>query len=309
MKRTPVTPQTLRDSVLAVPPLARTADYELDDVHNQRLIHHLEAGGVRTLMYGGNANVYNIASGQYGELFDRLPTWAADDTWIIPSIGPSYGQMLDHAKRLAGLGYPTAMALPLTVPATQDGTATGLRRAAEALGTPIIVYLKADTYLSPRHVSQLVDDGLVCGIKYAIVRDDPANDAYLEELVDLVDRNLIVSGIGERPAVVHFQQFGLRAFTSGSTCVAPRQSTKLLQLLQAEAYEEAEALRLRFLPLEDLRDGIHPIRVLHDAVTESGIANMGPMLPLLSNLSGDQRGLVGEAARRLAALEATTPSA
>lgn len=64
-------------------------------------------------------------------------------------------------------------------------------------------------------------------------------------------------------------------------------------------------MRERFLPLEDLRDGIHPIRVLHDAVTEANVADMGPMLPLLSNLDADERSRVREAARALMAHEST----
>ena len=38
--------------------------------------------------------------------------------------------------------------------------------------------------------------------------------------------------------------------------------------------------------LEDCRDSISPIRVLHDAVTLSGVANMGPMLTSLEPAEG-----------------------
>jgi hypothetical protein len=37
------------------------------------------------------------------------------------------------------------------------------------------------------------------------------------------------------------------------------------------------------MPLETLRDEISLIRVLHDAVTLSKLADMGPILPLLSS--------------------------
>jgi dihydrodipicolinate synthase/N-acetylneuraminate lyase len=45
---------------------------------------------------------------------------------------------------------------------------------------------------------------------------------------------------------------------------------------------EAQRIHDRFLPLETLRDDISLIRVLHDAVTLSRIAEIGPILPLLS---------------------------
>ena len=39
------------------------------------------------------------------------------------------------------------------------------------------------------------------------------------------------------------------------------------------------------MPLEDLRDGISPLRVLHAAVHLAGIADTGPLLPYLANVT------------------------
>ena len=63
----------------------------------------------------------------------------------------------------------------------------------------------------------------------------------------------------------------------------------------------AEQLREAFLPLEDLRDELSPIRVLHEAVTLSGIADMGPVLPQLTNLPASEHPRLKEAARALLA--------
>ena len=60
MRTDPVTPDLLRASVIAVPPLARTDDYSLSAEENQKIISHIEGVGVRTLLYGGNANLYHI---------------------------------------------------------------------------------------------------------------------------------------------------------------------------------------------------------------------------------------------------------
>jgi dihydrodipicolinate synthase/N-acetylneuraminate lyase len=135
------------------------------------------------------------------------------------------------------------------------------------------------------------------------VRDNPADDAYLRELAKVVDRRRLVSGIGERPAVVHLRDFGLIGFTSGSVCVAPRGSMQMLALLTAGRWDEAEKIRADYLPLEDCRDGISPIRVLHDAVTLAKIAEMGPMLPMLSVLDEQSRAKVAPVARRLLELD------
>src|SRR6185437_16532974 len=169
------------------------------------------------------------------------------------------------------------------------------------LGKPIIAYVKGTGYIEPAILAALAKDGVICAIKYAIVREQPWDDPYLAELVEKVDRAIVVSGIGERPAIAHWRGFGLRAFTSGSVCVAPRGSMRILALLQAGKHEEAAKIRAVYLPLEDQRDALGPMRVLHDAVTLAGIAEMGPILPMASNLAPHERGAVQAAARALLA--------
>jgi dihydrodipicolinate synthase/N-acetylneuraminate lyase len=299
VKTTPVIPPDLASSVIAVPPLARHRDLTISTADNRALIQYLEEGGVRTLLYGGNANLYNVGASELPELLDMLEEEVGDDTWVIPSVGPDFGKLIDQLAALRGRGFPTVMILPLAFPATTDGIATGIRRFAERFGKPVIVYIKADGYLEPAQVAALVHDGLVAGIKYATVRADPREDVYLRALLDVVDRRLVVSGIGERPAIVHLREFGLQGFTSGSVCVAPHSSMRILALCREGRWDEAEVERATFLPLENLRDAFSPIRVLHDAVTLAGIADMGPMLPMLSNLAEAQRAPVREAALAL----------
>jgi dihydrodipicolinate synthase/N-acetylneuraminate lyase len=296
VKTTPVTPDDLAASVIAVPPLARHRDLTISNADNRALIQHLEDGGVRTLLYGGNANLYNVGASELPELLDMLEQEAGDDTWVIPSVGPDYGKLMDQLPILKGRDFPTVMLLPLGFPATSDGVATGIRRFAERFGRPVIVYVKSDGYLEPAQIGALAEDGLVAAIKYATVRRDPREDAYLRALLDVVDRRIVVSGIGERPAIVHLRDFGLQGFTSGSVCVAPSRSMRILALCKAERWDDAMREREAFLPLEDCRDALSPIRVLHEAVTLAGIADMGPMLPMLSNLPLADRERVREAA-------------
>ena len=299
MKTTPVTSTDLAASVISVPPLARHRDLTISTADNRALIQYLEEGGVRTLLYGGNANLYNVGAAELPELLDMLEDAAGDDTWVIPSVGPDYGKLMDQVEVVKGRDFPTVMILPLAFPATPDGIATGIRRFAERYGRPVIVYIKSDGYLEPSHVAALATDGLVAGIKYATVRTDPREDAYLRALLDVVDRSIVVSGIGERPAIIHLRDFGLQGFTSGSVCVAPNSSMRILALCKEGRWDEAEEERAKFLPLENLRDAHSPIRVLHEAVTLAGIADMGPMLPMLSNIAEAHRAPIREAALAL----------
>jgi dihydrodipicolinate synthase/N-acetylneuraminate lyase len=301
MKTTPVTAQDLRASVIAVPPLARRADFALDAGANRALIRHLEAGGVRTLMYGGNANFYHLPVSEYAATLEMVARSVGSDTWVIPSAGADYGKLVDQAAILRDLAFPTAMALPFGKPSNDSGVATALRRFSDRLGKPIVAYVKGTGYIEPATLGALAKDGVLCAIKYAIVREHPSDDPYLADLVEQVDRGLVVSGIGERPAIVHWRDFGLRAFTSGSVCIAPRGSMRLLALLGAGSYDEAAKIRAAYIAFEDQRDALGPIRVLHDGVTLAGIADMGPALPMVSNLTAAERAKVQPAAQALLA--------
>ncbi len=303
MKTDSVTFEDLAASVIAVPPLARNADLSLNPQENGKLIRHIEAAGIRTLMYGGNANFYNIPLGEYGSTLEFLADAAGADTWVIPSVGPDYGRLMDQAEVLRAASFPTTMILPQSFSATSAGVLAAVRRFVDWWGRPVVLYLKSEQYLAPKEVGQLASEGLVCGIKYAIPRENPSEDAYLGRLIDAVGRNLVISGLGERPAVVHLRDFQLVTYTSGSNCVAPRASALMWAALKSGDFDRAEELRSAFMPLEDCRDALHPIRVLHDAVTLAGIADMGPILPLLHNLEERERLAVVPVARELKAFD------
>ena len=100
MQTTPVTSAQFKKSVLAVPPLARNASLELCKENNAKIIRHIEGGGVSMLLYGGNANLYHVRLTEYAALLNMLQDLAAQDTLVIPSVGPSYGLMMDQADIL-----------------------------------------------------------------------------------------------------------------------------------------------------------------------------------------------------------------
>lgn len=305
-----VTPAALSRSVIAVPPLARHGDYSLNRGGNAQILAHLGQGGVNTVLYGGNANLYNIAVSEFAALLDMLEEIAPPDTWIIPSIGPDFGKAVDQIAILKGRDFPTAMVLPLVFPATSAGVASGLRHLAERFGRPITAYIKSSSYITPEDLAAVVADGVVCSVKYANVREDPDDDPYLRDLVERCDTARIVSGIGERPAISHLRNFGLNGFTSGSVCLAPALSTALLAALKAGRLQEAGALRETFIPFEDLRDKFSPLRVLHAAVAAAAIADTGPLMPFLDNLTDpDILAAVATASRALASADAAHQAA
>jgi len=76
----------------------------------------------------------------------------------------------------------------------------------------------------------------------------------------------------------------------------------LLKAIRAGDWTTAETIRALCKPLEDHRNAINPVRVLHEAVRLAGIANTGPLLPLMSNLDESDWPRVRQAA--IALLEA-----
>lgn len=282
MKTTPVTPADLQGSVIAVPPMPRHSDGRIHPEANRKVLDHLRAGRVTTFMYGGNANFYNLGVSELGDVLDLLEPMLARNDWLIPSVGADFGKAAEQVALLRERAFPTAMVLPLRFPGTPAGVASGLSKLASRYGKPVIAYVKDEGYVNNADIAALVKDGAVCAVKYAIVRKDPRQDPVLQDLVQRMGSDRIISGIGERPVIDHFRGFGLRAFTSGSTCVAPALSNRIREALLAGDDAAAAATRELFMPLEDARDAHSPIRILHAAVELAGIAPTGSIGEFLS---------------------------
>ncbi len=299
MQTAPITPGRLTESVIAVPPLARDSKMALSPAENAKLVRFLEDGGVSALLYGGNAVLYHVRLTEYERLLGMLSEVAGESTLVVPSVGPSFGMMMDQAEVLQQFDFPTVMVLPQRDIADAAGIANGIRRFVDSYGKPIVLYLKHDRWLPPETVGKMYSSGVVSWIKYAVVRDNPLEDDYLRQVLGQVPAEVVVSGIGEQPAIIHMRDFEVASFTSGCVCVNPRLSMDMLSAVQAKQYESAETMRAIFEPLEDLRNGINPIRVLHRAVELAEIANTGPMYPLLGELTADETSRVAKAASEL----------
>jgi dihydrodipicolinate synthase/N-acetylneuraminate lyase len=312
VKTTSVTQIDL-EGVFAVPPLARRPDgsgFDLDQ--NGRMLRHLQRGGLSRVVYGGNAFLYHIPLHEFEDLVEWMAS-VGGDVWLIPSIGPSYGRAIDQARVLRRLPFPTAMLLPCGDPRDAHGLERGTRAIVDALGRPLILYLKEETTFGSAlsdgidAVARLVSDGVCVAIKYAVVRSNPEIDSYLDSLLGQVDRRMVVSGIGERPAVTHMLNHELPGFTTGSGCVAPRLSQALFEACRRRDFAAAESIRACFLSLEDIRDAEGPARVLHAAVEAAGIARLGPILPYVSALTSVQIDRLAPIARSLLAANGRAP--
>ena len=290
--------------LFAVPPLPRRVDRGLDVDAAARVACHIAAGGVSRFLYGGNAFLYHVTLAEYEALLAWLASFPVPG-FVIPGVGPSFGRSMDQARLLRRHCFRCALVLPCSDPRDAGGLERGLREIADAAGLPLMLYLKSDDgFGSDRDraiaaIGRLVDDGVAAAVKYAIVREAPADDPYLSGLVQRIGSERIVSGMGEKPAVVHFRSYDLGGLTTGSGCIAPRLSNALLAACHAKNWSRAEALRAQFLPLEDLRDAWGPARVLHHATELAGIAPTGPIPPFVSALTPEQVDRLRPVARAL----------
>lgn len=296
----------LLDTVFAVPPLPRRIDARrtIDVDAAEKVARHIESGGITHLLYGGNAFLYHATT----EDFDTLIGWLASMPAArvpIPSIGPSFGRAMDQARALSKYRFQAAMMLPCGDPRDPKGLEAGYRDIAQAAGVPLIIYLKSEDAFGPDRspgleaIGRLIDDGVAIAIKYAVVLQDPKADSYLGALLWRVEHTRVVSGMGERPAIVHLKDFKLAGMTTGSGCIAPRTCRAFYDACRRGDWAAAEQMRAQFLPLEDLRDEMGPARVLHHATECAGIAPTGPIPPYMSPLAEAQLGKLTPVVRAL----------
>lgn len=306
MKSTAISLEDLH-GVFSVSPLARNNDetYSINFEQNEHIIRHITDGGITRFLYGGNAFLYHISLADYKDLLSWMNS-QNDEWWMIPSAGPSFGRAMDQAPLLRAYEFPAVMLLPCSDPMDAKGLDKGLRIFAKASQKKLILYIKTENSLGSEEeagidmLGRLIDDGICVAIKYAIPRIDPSKDPYLDLLLQRINVNRVVSGIGERPAIVHMSQFNMPGFTTGSGCVQPRLCSDLYEACKLDKKEKAETLRKKFLPLEDLRDAWSPALVLHYAMALSEISDTGPILPFLSALTTEQLNEIKPVAESLA---------
>ncbi|HEY9278838.1 MAG TPA: dihydrodipicolinate synthase family protein [Eoetvoesiella sp.] len=289
MPHSQLLPQDFKSSVVAAPPIALTSDFEIAYDQNAALTRHIESGGARILLYGGNANLYHYGQRLYRDALKMMHAFQTERTSVITSIGPDFGKMLDQTKAVREIGLKNVMLLPMAFPADSAGVANGARRVANELGFGVILYIKDENYVHPDELARLIREGVVRFVKYAVDREDPVNDSYLDSILAEVGTDVVASGMGEVPIADHLARRKLATFTSGAVCIAPAAAMELLSLHKSGDTERAEQLAEPFLEFQQLCCRIGSMKVLHDGVSISGVADMGPLLPMVSNITAAEK--------------------
>lgn len=146
-------------------------------------------------------------------------------------------------------------------------------------------------------------EGSVLAVKYGVAMPAAGRDPYLDALAAAIGAERILSGSGELLAVPHLLEHGLAGFTSNCVCLAPRLSGLVLAALRRADRAAVERLLPPIRALEVLRERYGLVRVLHDAVRLAGLAETGPILPMLSNCEAELSPSIAAAARALVEAE------
>ena len=271
----------LADSVIAEPPMAWSEDRMINLPVNLALGKHMRAGGVRTILYGGNANLSAFTLGQFEQAVELMGI-VAQSSRVIAAIGPDFGRMLDQAGVVERSGLRNVLLLPVHHPADTHGTGDGVREIASRLGFGVIVDLCRENYLRPVTLAKLRDEGAVRLVRYSVRRDNPEDDAYLDQVIDVMGREQVFSGLGEAAALDHIGKRGLPTFTSGAAALAPAAATHLQDCLRSADLSTARTLLRPFLDFSLLGAKIGHIQILHEAANMLDLGSMGPQLPMLS---------------------------
>jgi dihydrodipicolinate synthase/N-acetylneuraminate lyase len=286
MQRT-LTRQDYAASVVSVPPIALNADLSVNASANAEIVRHIESGGVSILLYGGNANLYHFDLESYRAAMKAVLAAVSEDAQIITSIGPDFGKAMAQAPIARELGLKNAMLLPTIFPSDPTGVANGVRKIAEKFGAGLVLYIKRENYIRPDDLAALIDEQAVAFVKYAVERQDPSNDPYLDAIISAVGTEHLASGMGETPIHDHLGRRALTTYTSGAVCIAPAAAMELLTLYKSGQAERALELSQPFLEFERVRTRLGGIQVLHDGIRLAGLADTGPLMPMLSNLPAE----------------------
>ena len=231
------------------------------------LVRHMLAGGLTRLLYGGNAFLYHVtreSSSRCSAGWRSMP----DDVWAIPSIGPVLWPRASIRRGcVSTVRFPTVMLLPCGDPRDAAGLERGISEIADAAGVPLVVYREGRRQLRPRSGSPAWTRwrGSSTSARSSAPSSTPScgrtrrTIRISTRLLARVDRRRVISGMGERPAVVHLRHRRLPGFTTGSGCVAPALSQSVFEAASNGRLDGGRRRpRADFLPLEDVRDALGP---------------------------------------------------
>lgn len=284
MSRTPLTRERCAEVlVVAITPRLPDQAVDLDGV--RRNARYLRDHGVRVAMPEcGTGLVYDATLAEYEAVVGTWMEEVGEEVLVVPGIGPGYGRALEMGHIARSLGVAGVMIMPVVGPASAGGVEQGMRRIAEQVGLPAVLYQRRLDLMPVEQVVRLCRLDEVVGLKYAV--DDTA---AFEKIAAQAGRDAaMLCGMAEDPCIDYLER-GALGFSSGMANFAPRMSLALLAAFRRGDLTEARRLRELMVPFEDLRGesrARYSGSALHAAMEVAGLAG-GPVIPFAEDVTAE----------------------
>ncbi|MCC7261945.1 MAG: dihydrodipicolinate synthase family protein [Candidatus Latescibacteria bacterium] len=280
--------------VLVVAITPRRPDLSVDLEGVRRNARYLRDHGVCIAMPEcGTGLVYDATLAEYEAVVGAWMDEVGQDLLVVPGIGPGYGRALEMGHIARSLRVHGVMIMPVVGPASARGVEQGMRRIAQQVGLPTVLYQRRLDLMPVEQVVGLCGLDEVVGLKYAV--DDPA--AFERINAQAGPHAAMLCGMAEDPCLDYLQR-GALGFSSGMANFVPRMSLGLLAAFKRGDLAEAQRLRELMVPFEDLRGesrARYSGSALHAAMDVAGLAG-GPVIPFAEDVAAEDssrlRGMV-----------------
>ena len=127
--------------VLVVAITPRRLDLSVDLEGVRRNARYLRDHGVRIAMPEcGTGLVYDATLAEYEAVVGAWMDEVGQDLLVVPGIGPGYGRALEMGHIARSLRVHGVMIMPVVGPASARGVEEGMRRIAQQVGLPTVLY-------------------------------------------------------------------------------------------------------------------------------------------------------------------------
>jgi len=237
---------------------------------------------------GSNGELHSLTLDEYRDVAEVAGGVVRGKKGLIFGVGQSLRVAERQARLARGAGADAVMIIaPYTADTNEPGLAEYYRRVAVAAEIPAILYQTKWSGILPLSLlDRLADVENIC-----MVKDENGDlSHYLKVRRRFGDRFYWVNGMAE-PFVPSYWALGVRTFTSGLGCFAPRIPTEVLALAQAGDFERInELLNEIVVPLYEIRNRRpgYKVSMIKAAMDLAGLRG-GKVRPPLIDLSPEDR--------------------
>lgn len=285
--------ETRWNTVHLVPPTPFTDDARYVDTDRLKLLAEdsINSGIKVIIPSAGTGEFHSLTVDESLSCINAIMHVARGKARVLAPVGLGLEHALAVGEKALNVGADGILVMPPVHPYLGDsGVKLYFEAIYKALRTPLWVY-KRGPYPSNDCLLELVSEGIVTGIKYA-VNDMNALADFIE---NLNGKCHVVCGTAERNAPF-FHLAGSLGFTSGAAILFPKLSIQLHESLCNQNYPEAMRIRSILNPFEKFRARQND--ALNISTIKAGLAiagkPVGPVRPPNRPLSPQETGELSE---------------